>query len=76
LNKPLNRWDSGYYGNKYNIACASQHMTQLNYPARRYIVQIARFDPAKGIPTVIDAYAEFRRLADQADITDIPQLVV
>ena len=39
-------------------------------------MQIARFDPAKGIPTVIDAYAEFRRLAEDAQIQDIPQLVV
>jgi len=42
----------------------------------KYIVQIARFDPAKGIPTVIDSYAEFRRQLDKKAITDTPQLVV
>lgn len=42
----------------------------------RYIVQVARFDPAKGISTVIDAYAEFRRRAEKAGLAEIPQLVV
>lgn len=37
---------------------------------------MARFDPAKGIPTVIDSYAEFRRQCEKAGITDVPQLVV
>lgn len=41
-----------------------------------YIVQIARFDPAKGIPTVINAYAEFRKRAFAAGIDHPPQLVV
>jgi alpha,alpha-trehalose phosphorylase (configuration-retaining) len=39
-------------------------------------VQVARFDPAKGIPTVIDSYAEFRRLCKEKGISDVPQLVV
>jgi glycosyltransferase involved in cell wall biosynthesis len=51
-------------------------MTELAWPARKYIVQVARFDPAKGIPTVIDAYAEFRRLSEKDGIADIPQLVI
>lgn len=76
LNKPLNQWDSGYYGHIYNNSCHAQRMTELHYPARKYIAQVARFDPAKGIPTVIDSYAEFRRLLDQRGITDTPQLVV
>lgn len=50
--------------------------TELNWPARKYIIQVARFDPAKGIPTVIDSYAEFRRQCENAGITDVPQLVV
>lgn len=76
LNKPLNRWDSGYYGHIYNNSCHAQRMTELDFPARKYIAQVARFDPAKGIPTVIDAYAEFRRILDQDGMTDTPQLVV
>lgn len=76
LNKPLNKWDTGYYGHLYNVACHNQRMTELQWPGRRYIVQVARFDPSKGIPTVIDSYAEFRRLCDQEGIADVPQLVV
>lgn len=40
----------------------------------KYIAQVARFDPSKGIPTVIDAYAQFRRLCEEDGITDVPQL--
>ncbi|KAJ9149436.1 Glycosyltransferase family 4 protein [Pleurostoma richardsiae] len=76
LNKHLSKWDTGYYGHIYNVACHSQRMTELNWPARKYIAQVARFDPAKGIPTVIDSYAEFRRLCEKSGITDVPQLVV
>ncbi|KAI1174233.1 glycosyltransferase family 4 protein [Nemania sp. FL0916] len=78
LNKPIDAWASSYYLNLYNRECASHQMTHLLYPERSYIVQIARFDPAKGIPTVLDAYAEFRKLAKEAGIglQDTPQLVV
>ncbi|WKT52466.1 hypothetical protein QSH57_002980 [Fusarium oxysporum f. sp. vasinfectum] len=76
LNKPLRDWDVGYYGNMYNASCHAQKMTQLHWPARKYIIQIARFDPSKGIPTAIDSYAEFRRQCKVADIEDTPQLVL
>ncbi|WAO87443.1 Glycos-transf-1 domain-containing protein [Fusarium falciforme] len=76
LNKKLNDWDSGFYGHMYNDACHSQRMTELDWPARKYITQVARFDPSKGIPTVIDSYAEFRRQCETAGITDVPQLIV
>ncbi|CAG9982635.1 unnamed protein product [Clonostachys byssicola] len=76
LNKPLNRWDTGYYGHIYNMQCHSQRMTELEWPARKYIAQVARFDPAKGIPTVIDGYAEFRRLCEEDGIENPPQLCV
>ncbi|KAI5457445.1 family 4 glycosyltransferase [Mariannaea sp. PMI_226] len=76
LNKPMNEWDTGYYGHIYNNQCLRQRMTPLAWPNRKYIAQVARFDPAKGIPTVIDAYAEFRRQCNEAGITDVPQLVV
>ncbi|KAI1802699.1 glycosyltransferase family 4 protein [Daldinia bambusicola] len=76
LNKPINDWDSGYYGSNYNEQCHAQRMTPLRYPDSKYIIQVARFDPAKGIPTVIDSYGEFRRRAEEAGLEDIPQLVV
>ena len=46
LNKELNPWDTGYYGHIYNVSCHSHRMTPLVWPARKYIVQVARFDPA------------------------------
>ncbi|GJN76572.1 hypothetical protein PLIIFM63780_000056 [Purpureocillium lilacinum] len=58
------------------IVCQSQRVPELAWPKRRYIAQVARFDPSKGIPTVIDAYAEFRRLCNDAGITDPPQLCI
>ncbi|ROT38287.1 clock-controlled-9 protein [Sodiomyces alkalinus F11] len=76
LNKPLSTWDMGYYGHIYNTACLHQRMAELQWPTRKYIVQVARFDPSKGIPTVIDAYGEFRRLLEEAGVEDSPQLVV
>ncbi|KAI1764825.1 glycosyltransferase family 4 protein [Hypoxylon sp. FL1150] len=76
LNKPMNDWDSGYYGSIYNTLCRAHDMTPLNYPESKYIVQVARFDPAKGIPTVIDSYGEFRKRAKELGLKDVPQLVV
>lgn len=40
------------------------------------MIQVARFDPSKGIPTVIIAYAAFRSQLEDMDITDAPQLVM
>ncbi|PNP84967.1 hypothetical protein FNYG_01664 [Fusarium nygamai] len=76
LNKPLRDWDVGYYGNIYNTGCHAQKMTELHWPARKYIIQIARFDPSKGIPTAIDSYAEFRHRCTAAGIDKTPQLVL
>ncbi|KAI1452680.1 glycosyltransferase family 4 protein [Annulohypoxylon moriforme] len=76
LNKHINEWDTGYYGTSYNSQCHSQHMTPLKYPDSKYIIQVARFDPAKGIPTVIDSYGEFRKRAKDLGLEDVPQLVV
>ncbi|KAI0466097.1 glycosyltransferase family 4 protein [Xylaria cf. heliscus] len=75
---PLSKWASCYYLNLYNQECISHQMTGLVYPERGCIVQVARFDPAKGIPTVLDACAEFRRRADKTGVSKsyIPQLVI
>lgn len=52
-------------------------MTELRWPAKKYIIQVARFDPAKGIPDVIESYAEFRRQLYRIHPTiEAPQLVV
>jgi glycosyltransferase involved in cell wall biosynthesis len=46
-------------------------------PSRPYIVQVARFDPSKGIPTVIEAYARMRDRLRREGVPDskAPQLV-
>lgn len=51
-----------------------QNGVDANCPSGKYIVQVARFDPSKGVPTVIDSYAEFRRMCEEEDIEDVPQL--
>jgi len=61
LNKELQPFDSKYYHHEYNLECHKKHQPPLDFPARDYIVQIARFDPSKGIPDVISSYAKLRR---------------
>lgn len=77
LNKDLSDWNLQYYGHLYNEQCHALRMTELNWPAKKYIIQIARFDPAKGIPDVLDSYAEFRRLlSNGSSHIEAPQLVI
>jgi glycosyltransferase involved in cell wall biosynthesis len=77
LNKHMNPWDEQYYLHEFNVQCFSAGMRTLSIPGRRYIVQIARFDPAKGIPDVLASYALLRKqyMAD-TPLQDIPQLVI
>jgi alpha,alpha-trehalose phosphorylase (configuration-retaining) len=80
LNKELDSWDSTYYMGEFRTLCAKEKMQELQWPVRDYIIQIARFDPAKGIPDVIDSYVKFRRLLRQRspdiDEDDEPQLLI
>ncbi|QLI72083.1 Trehalose phosphorylase [Metarhizium brunneum] len=76
LNKTLNAWDTQYYKQVFNTECHLHDMPELEWPARQYIIQISRFDPSKGILTVIDSYAEFRRRLDQTGFGSPPQLVI
>jgi glycosyltransferase involved in cell wall biosynthesis len=77
LNKDINQWDQGYYGHLYNEQCHALRMTELKWPAKKYMIQVARFDPSKGIPDLIESYAEFRHLLGEhhPDI-EAPQLVI
>ncbi|KAI6150279.1 glycosyltransferase family 4 protein [Pisolithus tinctorius] len=50
LNKHLNPWDSQYYMGEFRSLCVKEKMNELKWPARDYVVQVARFDPSKGIP--------------------------
>lgn len=54
-------------------------MNELQWPLRDYIIQVARFDPAKGIPNVIDSFAKLRKLLEKTgdyDEDEMPQLLV
>jgi len=55
-------------------------MTELRWPQRDYFVQIARFDPSKGIPDVIKSYYLFRNKlkAKSPDLSEEehPQLLI
>jgi len=80
LNKHLDMWDSQFYMGEFRSLCAKEKMNELKWPLREYVVQIARFDPAKGIPNVIDSYVKFRKLLEAADgdssEDDMPQLLI
>ncbi|KAF9533447.1 trehalose phosphorylase [Crepidotus variabilis] len=80
LNKELDPWDSQFYMGEFRSLCAKEKMTELKWPERDYVIQIARFDPAKGIPNVIDSYYKFRNLlkAQARDLDEIehPQLLL
>jgi glycosyltransferase involved in cell wall biosynthesis len=55
-------------------------MNELRWPERDYVVQVARFDPAKGIPWVIDSYYKLRKLLSQKsselEEDEHPQLLI
>lgn len=77
LNKSLTEWDMGYYIQIYNMQCHVTGMPTINYPTDKYIIQVARFDPAKGIPDVLKAYTEFRRLlVEKLADEDAPKLLM
>ncbi|RKP24714.1 hypothetical protein SYNPS1DRAFT_29529 [Syncephalis pseudoplumigaleata] len=76
LNKPLLDWSMGYNRLIFNRVCWDQCGTML-YGRRPYIVQVARFDPSKGIPDVIESYSVFRRLVEgKLPDAQLPQLVI
>lgn len=77
LNKDLSSWDRSVYMHAFGVQCFNRIQRQLDWPNRHYIAQIARFDPAKGIPDVLAAYAELRAVyMKDRRIQDIPQLVI
>ncbi|KAG0130323.1 trehalose phosphorylase [Tuber indicum] len=77
LNKPLRTWDLKFYHRNLRIACNEQNANHLLYPAREYITQIARFDPSKGIPDVIESYHQLcNRITRDAPEMLPPQLLI
>lgn len=77
LNKKLDDWSWRYYLNNYNVECDSRKVPVIAYPSRDYIIQVARFDPSKGIPDVVKSYGVLRRqYCKDYPIKEIPQLVM
>lgn len=74
LNKPLTEETMDQYMALFEQLLFDERQTGLD-PKRPYITQIARFDPSKGIPDVIEA---FRQLRDRlcAEGHPCPQLVL
>ncbi|KAK9469953.1 hypothetical protein V1512DRAFT_257400 [Lipomyces arxii] len=77
LNKDLSRWDTMYYMSEFKKLCDEVKASKLAFPMRPYICQIARFDPSKGIPDVLESYRKLRLMMDEdLPLRKIPQLVI
>ncbi|KAK9462465.1 uncharacterized protein V1516DRAFT_620469 [Lipomyces oligophaga] len=77
LNKDLSRWDTFFYMGQFKKECDQTRANKLAFPLRPYICQIARFDPSKGIPDVLESYRKLREMMDEdLPIRKIPQLVI
>lgn len=77
LNKRMTPSDLEYYRRVFNRCAEDQGSPGISND-RPYVIQIARFDPAKGIPDVIEAYRNFREQLSGKGIPDDqhPQLVI
>jgi len=73
LNKPLNEKQMDYYLDLFNKILLEHDQSPLDL-ARPYVIQIARFDPSKGIPDVIEAYRLLREKMGHS--VNAPQLVL
>ncbi|KZV71772.1 glycosyltransferase family 4 protein [Peniophora sp. CONT] len=78
LNKEMSEWDHAFYMNEFRGLCAKEKMRELAWPKRQYVVQVARFDPSKGIPSVVDSYARMRDILKEKGIDGAaaPQLLI
>lgn len=74
LNKKLTRSQLKFYINFFN---EQMHGSPLDIK-RPYIIQIARFDPSKGIQDVIESYRRLRKKLDAVGFPKkkVPQLVI
>lgn len=74
LNKPLSAETKQYYHQLFAKILLENNQAPLD-PSRPYLIQIARFDPSKGIPHLIAMFSKLRqKLASSA--APLPQLVI
>ena len=75
LNKPLLKEQISFYISQFNKILEQNNQTPLDLK-RPYIIQIARFDPFKGIPDVLESYQLLRKKLEKTGKKNIPQLVL
>src|SRR5665811_26522 len=75
LNKKLTDDQIDYYLKVFNRFLLQSNQRSLDLK-RPYIIQIARFDPSKGIPDVIDSYMKLREMLKGHNKKEIPQLII
>lgn len=75
LNKHLTDKQMRYYLMMFNRYLESTQQKPLDLD-RPFIVQIARFDPSKGIPDVLEAFHELRERCAKEGIEKLPQLII
>ncbi len=77
LNKELDKKHQQYYIDIFNSILKENDQSPLD-PERPYIIQVARFDPSKGIPDVLESYKGLREKMESKTkrIKKIPQLVI
>jgi len=59
LNKNIDSFSKEYYKKLFNKISQEQIGKSVDF-SKEYFIQVARFDPSKGIPDLIKAYALFR----------------
>lgn len=74
LNKPLTEDQMGEYLNFFDRILFDEKQQPLD-ANRPYIAQIARFDPSKGLPDVIESYRQVREMLEGEGLP-VPQLVL
>ncbi|MFH1186914.1 MAG: glycosyltransferase [Candidatus Levyibacteriota bacterium] len=74
LNKKLTEKQIDYYLKIFNRFLLQSNQRTLDLK-RPYIIQVARFDPSKGIPDVLDSYMKLRKMLKKHN-KEIPQLVI
>lgn len=72
LNKPLTSSQMDYYYKLFDKILIETNQVPLDH-SRPYVIQVARFDPSKGIPDVLDA---FNAVYGNFDKGEKPQLVI
>jgi glycosyltransferase involved in cell wall biosynthesis len=77
LNKELSSGQTQYYQQVFNQELLKSGQSPLSV-RRPYIIQVARFDPSKGLHDVLEAYRRLRKRLMSIEMPNsyIPQLVI